>query len=406
MPHTIALVGAGGYGSYYLNELLFNHQDRARLVGVVDPFPERCRYLDELNAAQIPFYPDLQDLFAVQAPDLVCIASPIHLHRPQTIVSLEHGVSVLCEKPLCATIQDSRRMAEAEQRLPGFVAIGYQWSFSAAIQALKRDIMSGELGRPLRLKSRVYWPRTDAYFARNRWAGRIQADDGTWILDSPAHNATAHYLHNMLYVLGPTRETSASLKDVQAELYRANPIENYDTAALRVHTADGVEILFYTTHSTEHNIDPIFDYEFERATVRYDSNQSRDRADIVAHFPDGRTKNYGSPFDNPGGKIWQCVEALDTHAPLPCGIEAATPQLRCLNGAQESPTAIQDFPDSLRRTLHQSDERLIYIEGLEDLLTHCYDTHLLPSESGSTDWAAAGRIIDLSSYDHFPSHPQ
>ena len=29
------------------------------------------------------------------------------------------------------------------------------------------------------------------------------------MFDSPLNNATAHYLHNMLYVLGAMRETSA-----------------------------------------------------------------------------------------------------------------------------------------------------------------------------------------------------
>jgi hypothetical protein len=56
---------------------------------------------------------------------------------------------------------------------------------------------------------------------------------GLGIFDSPANNATAHFLHNMFYLLGATRETSAAPAVVQAELYRANAIENFDTAAIR-----------------------------------------------------------------------------------------------------------------------------------------------------------------------------
>ena len=41
----------------------------------------------------------------------------------------------------------------------------------------------------------------------------------------------------MLYVLGKTPDTSAQPHSVTAELYRANPIENYDTAAIRCTTA-------------------------------------------------------------------------------------------------------------------------------------------------------------------------
>lgn len=401
MEHTIALVGAGGYGTSYLNELFFDNPGSARLVGVIDPYAERSPLFHELQSRQIPLFDDLSAFFAASHADLVCIASPIHLHAPQTITALRHGASVLCEKPICAVIQDAHRMAEAEAQTPGFVAIGYQWSFSTAIQALKQDILRGTLGRPIRLKSRVYWPRTDAYFARNRWAGRLKTDDGAWVLDSPVNNAAAHYLHNMLYVLGNSRETSASPRTVQAELYRANAIENYDTAVLRCVTDQNVDIIFYTTHAVQQNIDPIFDYEFEKAVVTYDGNGSQE---ITAQFADGSRKSYGSPNMDRNSKIWQCVEALDTHMPPACGIVGAIPHLLCVNGAQESMPAVVDFPVEIIRTIVKSDQKLTCVEGLEDLLTSCYEQNCLPSESGQAEWAAAGRVIDLTDYRYYPQN--
>lgn len=396
---TVALVGAGGYGQYYVNELLHNHQDRIELVGVIDPYIERCPHIEELRALQIPLYENLSEFFQNTAAQLICIASPIQLHAPQTIQALEQGANVLCEKPLCATIQDALRMAQAAETASGFAAIGYQWSFSGAIQALKADILSGELGRPIRLKSRVYWPRSDAYYNRNRWAGRIRLDDGTWVLDSPAGNAAAHYLHNMLYILGSTRETSAKVRSVQAELYRVNPIENYDTGIIHCITEQNIDVRFYTTHASLNNINPIFDYEFENAVVRFDQNTGEN---IIAHFHDGHQKIYGNPFAEGMGKIWQCVEAIHTGQPVACDVHAAIPHVLCINGAQES-AAIIDFPASLRRTLvRPAGDTLTYIEGLEDLLTHCYNNNILPSESGLADWASAGRVVDLHSYTHFP----
>ncbi|MAS34094.1 MAG: oxidoreductase [Anaerolineaceae bacterium] len=399
----IALVGAGGYGTSYLRELLHNNPDqKGRLIAVVDPFPERCQFLGELNDLQVPIYPDMDTLFASHKPGLICIASPIQFHAEQTILSLQQGISVLCEKPLCATIQEAQRMAQAEEQTPGFVAIGYQWSFSDAIQALKQDMMQGVLGKPIRLKSRVYWPRPALYYARNQWAGRIALDDGTWVLESPAANAAAHYLHNMLYVLGSTRDTSATPANVQAELFRANPIENYDTASMRCLTTDGVEILFYTTHASQNNINPIFDYEFENATVSYQQDED---SDIVAHFHDGRTKVYGNPFATGMGKIWQCVDALHGGDPVACGIRAATPHTLCINGAQESAPEVVNFPAHLCKTLAIADTQLTYVDGLEGIMTQAYESNCLISESHQVDWAVPGRIVDLINYDHFPMQP-
>ena len=86
---------------------------------------------------------------------------------------------------------------EAAARKDGFIAVGYQWSYSSAIQKLKQDIHSGIYGKALQMKTIVLWPRNKAYFTRTTgWAGKVKASNGETIYDSVANNATAHYLHN------------------------------------------------------------------------------------------------------------------------------------------------------------------------------------------------------------------
>ncbi|HQE93752.1 MAG TPA: Gfo/Idh/MocA family oxidoreductase [Anaerolineae bacterium] len=398
---TVVMVALGGYGNLYLAELFHAAGHNARFVAGVDPNPVGCRYLDAFKETGIPIYPDLDSFYAAADADLVMLAPPIHLHLPFTLTALAHGSHVLCEKPVAATVQDARQMAEAERVAGKFVGIGYQWSYSAAIQALKRDVMDGVLGRPLRLRTKVFWPRGTAYYSRNNWAAKLKSPGGDWILDSPAHNATAHYLHNCFYILGATRETSAWPVDVQAELYRANPIENYDTAAIRCHTAAGVEILFYTAHPVPNNIGPIFSYEFENATVEYEAY----RESVLAHFCDGRVKDYGNPYANQMDKIWQAVEAVRTGAPLACGIEAATPQVLCINGAQESRWKIATFPQEILniRLDEERGDHLTWVGGLQEALETCFERGLLPSEVGAYPWAKPGELIDLRDYRKFPA---
>ncbi|MCA1807851.1 MAG: Gfo/Idh/MocA family oxidoreductase [Lentisphaerae bacterium] len=200
---TIALAGCGGYGRNYLRQLLDPPADaRIRVVGLVDPRPPAGPEADQALSRGWPLFKDLGEFFGATRADLVILATPIHLHAPQTIMALENGANVVCEKPLAATVQDALSMTAAEKRTGKFVAIGYQSSFSPALQNLKRDIRAGVLGRPLRMKTIYLWPRPAAYYRRNNWAGALRAADGAWILDSPVNNATAHFLHNMFYVLG------------------------------------------------------------------------------------------------------------------------------------------------------------------------------------------------------------
>ncbi|MDF1514267.1 MAG: Gfo/Idh/MocA family oxidoreductase [Anaerolineae bacterium] len=398
---TIAMVALGGYGNFYLGHI-FNAlpESGIKLVAGIDPNPVGCSFLHEFEARSIPIYPDLETCYQHGWADLVIIAAPIHLHTPFTITALEHGSSVLCEKPVAATIQETRAMLRAEAANPGFVGIGYQWSYAPAMQALKQDIIAGVLGRPVQFKTKILWPRTSTYYGRNTWAARIKSASGAWVLDSPANNATAHYLHNCFYVLGKSRESSALLVDVQAELYRANRIENYDTAAIRCRTDEGVEVLFYTAHPVPDNIGPVLSYEFEEALVSFDPSDNQLRAD----FHNGQVKDYGNPSENDAHKLWQAVQAVRTGKPMACGVQAASTHTLCINSAQESVTAITNFPNDLVQVSGNANDTLTWVTGLQETLEACYDNGLLPAEmQPAVPWAQAGRIVDVRAYREYPS---
>jgi predicted dehydrogenase len=388
----VALAGISGYGDLYLEALLHDPRSSGmQLVGVVDPMPQRCRRLADLHERKIPLHPNMQMLFARSQVDLMMIVTPIHLHSPQTCFSLSRGANVLCEKPLAGTMSDAIKMVDAARSAKTFAAIGYQWSFSAAVQSLKRDILAGAFGKPIRMKTLVVFPRGLNYFCRNDWVGRIQTRDGAGVFDSPVNNATSHFLHNMFYLLGKTRHSSAMPKTVEAELYRANEIENYDTAAIRAITDCGTEVLFYTTHAIPERKGPTMRFEFEHAIVEYDAAGSRQ---FIARFNDGRVKNYGHPDLDRHEKIWQAIDAVRTGEPVACDVHAAMAHTSCVMAAQQSASSILDFPLRLRHTVDLEGETMICVEGLYEAFVDCYDSASLPSQRNCT-WSRAGKIINL-----------
>jgi len=400
----LALVGAGGYGQFYLRALVAKGASyEVQLVGIVDPTVTAPVTVDGAPVAA-PLYPTLAACLAAHAVDLVAIAAPIHHHKPYVLAALAAGAHVLCEKPLCATIQDALALVEAQRQAGRFVAVGYQWSFADAIGALKADIMAGHLGQPVRFKAKVLWPRTAAYYARNNWAGQLQLANGTWVLDSPVSNATAHYLHNLFYLLGEQRAASAYPQTVQAELYHANPIPNCDTAALRFTTAAGVEILYYTSHALTENRGPQFELEFTHATVHYqtDGGGRSLYAPITAHFHrgprQGETIVYGDPFADETNKIWQCADAVRTGAAVACDVASAVAHVLAVNGMHEAAPTIHPFPAELVR--QHGD--LTYVDGLQAALDRCYAANKLPAELGDLPWAQPSVTVDLPNYRYFP----
>jgi predicted dehydrogenase len=391
-PVSIVLVGIGGMGSVYVQALLANEGGESfSLAGAVDPAPERCPQLDELRRRGVAIHRTLDEFYAGGRSDLAIISSPIQFHADQTCLALERASHVLCEKPVAATIQEARRMLQAERRSGRWVAVGYQWSFSAAVQDLKRDVLAGHYGRPRRLRCLYLWPRDFAYYGRNDWAGKRRDAAGRWVLDSPAMNAMGHDLHNMFYVLGPSRETSAVPVEVEAELYRAYPIENFDTGAIRARLASRVEILFLVSHASRDDRGPVFSYEFEKGEVTCSSRASG----ISGRLANGETRNYGVPDAQPLNKLWQAIRAVRGGLGPACGIEAAMSQTLCLNGAQLSQPAAVPFPAALVRRDGEGGAARLWVEGLDEALTAAYEAGLLPSETGAP-WGVKGRIVGLS----------
>jgi len=384
---SIVLSGIGGYGNLYVDALLGNMGIKGlTFAGVVDPFPEGCRRLTELKEKGIPIFDTMDSFYKTKHADLSVISSPIHFHKDQSCLALSNGSNVLCEKPVAASVDEAKQMIQAKENSKRFLAIGYQWSYSSAILNLKKDIMVGKFGKPKILKTIVLWPRDKAYYAR-RWAGKIRDEEGRLILDSVASNATAHYLHNMFFVLGEEIDKSDVPVQVKAELYRANDIENFDTTALYVKTKNEADIYYYASHAILESNGPIFEYVFGNGTVSYDG--SMHKGSIRAKLNDGTIIDYGDPNEEPLNKLWSSISVIRGESKIACPIEAAIPHVICIEGMHRSAIP-REFPLSVKR--FDIESKITWIEGLSDLLLQCYSNSSLPSKT-NIDWAQAGDVV-------------
>jgi len=375
----IALVGIGGYGKLYLEHILHGNDERLNTVGFVEPFPESCQYIDEIKSKNLPIYNTLAELYVHASPSLTIISSPIHCHTAQMICALEHGSHVLCEKPLCADAADIPLLLEAEKKSGKNVYIGYQWSYSKAINQLKNDISAGKLGKCLSMKTVVLWPRNKAYFGRGSgWAGKMHLEDGTPVFDSVANNATAHYLFNMLYILGDKKE-AAYAKVEECELLRVNDIENFDAIKLKA-DINGTKATYIAAHPVSASVGPVFEYRFENATVYFSAKTTdRDKAlmpaqyteygKIVAIFKNGEKTVYGDPYDHKLDKLNAAIEDTlsGTADTLYCGISAAAAHTALISDIQNGFKI-----NCVDKSRIKTEKDVVYAEGLFEELTEAY----------------------------------
>ena len=385
---SVLLVGIGGYGNTMVREIVGNPSKKIRLVGVVDPYPEKCSLISELISENVPVFPDMESFYKTNKADLAVISTPIFLHTQHILAALDNSSNVLCEKPLCSDEKDIEILKEAQRRSGKFIYIGYQWSYSEPITKLKKDIASGKYGKLKEMKTLILRPRNRDYFGRGvGWAGKICTADGNKVYDSVANNSAAHYLFNMLFVLGKDKE-AAKYTDVTAELLRANDIENFDVSKIQF-KINGKTATFIAAHPVDKTIEPVFEYRFEKGTVYY-SSQKSDAAEllmqkeyteygsITALMHSGEKIVYGNPMADNCRKLHMAVDAIieEKTDDGPCGIDAAAVHTRMINEIQNEFSI-----KPVKKELLREKENLLYAEGLFEHLVEMYkNTDLLLDE--------------------------
>jgi predicted dehydrogenase len=270
-PIHFGLTGLGGFAGYACDRLLeasTRADAPAQLVAVVEPHVDRFRgQAEQLGARGVRVVGTYRELLDMPI-DALWLPLPIDLHRPYTERALAAGKAVLCEKPAAGSVDDVDAMIACRDAHDGQVLVGFQDVYQPCVAELKRRLLSGEFGAPLFASVIGCWPRDVHYFSRNEWVGKFSRD-GRWVMDSPANNALAHFLHLALFLLGPRPSEATYPSDVAAELYRVNAIESFDTCALRYTVAGGVPLTVALSHACEESIEPEVTIQCERGQIRY-----------------------------------------------------------------------------------------------------------------------------------------
>lgn len=377
MKLQVLLVGVGGYGSGYVR-CLTGKDYGAQIAGVVDVMPDIARVCPEVGANNIPVYRSISDFYKENRADLAILASPIHLHTAMSVECMKNGSHVLCEKPLCLTTQEIDTLERCCRESGKFLAVGYQMNYRKDVMRLKKDILSGKFGAPLRARCLHAYRRGSLYYARNNWAGRISVD-GHEVFDSPFTNACAHNFQLMTYLLGKDLQSACDITGVEGEMYRGNEtVENYDIACMRFQTDTGASILYMTAHpiSTE-VVGPYARIEFEKAVVEYGPDHR-----ITVRTDNGEIIDYGEvDQDAYHYKLENVLACIRGEAELVCTASSEIGHVRAVRMAQALP--IKNILKE-RIDIVQDEKRgtCCHVRNLEENLKRALENWALPREMG------------------------
>lgn len=250
-PFSLALIGANGFGSYHRAAIdTLSREGRIRLAAVVDPALKSMPVLAaELLGKGVRLYPDYQRFLDLdEGCDAVTIAAPIPYHYEIATRCIERDIPIYLEKPPVPLLRQLDTLVELDRNRRVFV--GFQHLSYAWMRRLKGWVVEGRFGELKHIRAGGCWPRTDVYYNRCDWSGKMTLC-GRPVFDGPATNALAHLIHNIMYLASVEPGGFCVPSEVRGELYRARLIESYDVASLCGSFDSGVQFSLALTHATE-----------------------------------------------------------------------------------------------------------------------------------------------------------
>ncbi|WP_106816376.1 Gfo/Idh/MocA family protein [Microbacterium timonense] len=224
----IGLIGAGGIAGAHVAGYRRN-PDIVEFAAIADPVRESAekRRGDDEN---VRLYADYREMIAAGGLDAVDICLPHHLHAEAIIAAADAGLHVLCEKPLCLTLDEADAISAAAERNGVTIMCAHNQLFQPAVAAAKALVDSGALGRVYEVRT------TDSFFndftlENMGWRAQAATSGGGELIDTGYHP---------LYLLQHFAGGSPSEVAAMLSRHRLEFMEGEDSAQVLVRYDNGV----------------------------------------------------------------------------------------------------------------------------------------------------------------------
>ncbi|MGN9787652.1 Gfo/Idh/MocA family protein [Nonomuraea sp. ZG12] len=178
----VAIAGFGVAGAARLSA--YDRLAGVDVVAVADPSPARR---ETARQAGLRAYPELTELSAEHAPDVVDVCAPPGHHRALALAALESGSHVVCEKPVAFRTADALDLIEASKRTGRLLYPAHNYLYSPMMRLLEECAAAAGTPRTLsfRIERQTHARGNDAY--RPDWRRDPELAGGGILLDHGSH---------------------------------------------------------------------------------------------------------------------------------------------------------------------------------------------------------------------------
>jgi UDP-N-acetyl-2-amino-2-deoxyglucuronate dehydrogenase len=230
----------------------------AKLKAVCDIKPDKAdAFASKYNCIG---YKSIDELLKKEkSVEVISICTPNSLHSEHTIISLQYGKHVLCEKPMAISVAECKAMMIEADKSGRDLFIVKQNRFNPPIAALKELIDAGKLGKILSVELNCFWNRNDEYYRQSDWKGKKALDGGTLFTQF------SHFIDLLYWLIGDVNTVNAYGKN-----YIHNKLVEFEDTGVAIleFTNGALGTINYTVNSHEKNMEGSITVFGEKGTIK------------------------------------------------------------------------------------------------------------------------------------------
>ena len=196
-PLRVGVLGTSWWADSMYLPALAAHPD-VEIAGLCGRTPAKAEAL----AADwnVPWWTvDSDEFLDPKRLDAVIVATSNDSHEPLTLLAIERGLHVLCEKPIATSVDAAQAMASAAAAAGTITLVPFTYRYMPTSQYVKRLIDEGFVGKPFHLNLRYF-----TGFARDgEYSWRFDTElAGSGVLG----DLGSHWLHVARWLMGEVTE--------------------------------------------------------------------------------------------------------------------------------------------------------------------------------------------------------
>ena len=141
----VGIIGTGWIAGNHAES--YKHLEDIEVVACADLVPGKAEaFCKEYGFEHARCYSDHLSMLEAEDLDAVSVCTYNRTHAQCSIDAMKHGVHVMCEKPMCVTMEEAEEMCRVEKETGMILTIGFQPRMDKNMQMIKKIVESGELG--------------------------------------------------------------------------------------------------------------------------------------------------------------------------------------------------------------------------------------------------------------------